>query len=76
MEGWHFILQARTEEKGRQEAKIKVELKLSHRFHNIRNRPTRDRVMIQVKSFSCSKVSSMKIDAMKSWYQIVSRGRW
>jgi len=35
MEGWHFILQARTEEKSRQETKIKAELNLIHRFHNI-----------------------------------------
>ena len=35
VEGWHFILQTRTKEEGHQEAKIKAELYLIHRFHNI-----------------------------------------
>ena len=35
MEGWHFILQARTEEEGHQKTKIKAELYLIQGFHNI-----------------------------------------
>ena len=76
MEGWHFILQARTEEESHQKTKIKAELYLIHGFHNISETDWLGAGLYSKSSLGRA-VTPSKIDALMPWYQIVSRGgRW